>query len=106
MVVDSSGAAVPGAEVLTANVNTNATQHAITDPEGQYPLLALQPGIYKMTVTAPGFTTFTTTGIDVKVNDQLHIDATLIETNTGDAENDDAGLTFYPALDILYRRAK
>jgi len=76
-VMDTSGAALPGAQVVATNINTNSSQNAVADSEGQYRLLALQPGTYTMTVSAQGFRVFTTTGIDVKVNDQLHIDASL-----------------------------
>lgn len=80
-VVDGSGAVLPGAQVVATNANTNATQQATTDSSGEYRLLALQPGTYKLVVTAAGFQMFTTTGIDVKVNDQLHIDAQLTVGN-------------------------
>lgn len=76
-VVDTSGAVVSGAAVVATNVSTNVAQKTTTSGDGEYRLMALQPGIYKMTVSAPGFETFTTTGIDVKVNDQLRIDAKL-----------------------------
>jgi len=80
-VVDSSGAVVSGAVVVATNVSTNVAQKTTTGADGEYRLLALQPGIYSMSVSAAGFAKFTTTGIDVKVNDQLHIDANLTVGN-------------------------
>src|SRR5258708_2025450 len=80
-VVDASGAVVSDAVVVATNVSNNVARKATTGADGEYRLLALQPGIYKLTVSAAGFETFTTTGIDVKVNDQLHIDAKLTVGN-------------------------
>jgi hypothetical protein len=76
-VTDGSAAVVPGAEVVATNVATNFVQRAMSDGAGEYHLLALSPGSYTVTISATGFQTFTTTGIDVKVNDQLRIDAAL-----------------------------
>ncbi|WP_446744092.1 TonB-dependent receptor domain-containing protein [Silvibacterium acidisoli] len=76
-VFDSSEAALPGAEVVATNSSTNAAQKVVSDQSGQYSFLALPPGPYTLTVTASGFKTFTATGIDLKVNDQLQIDARL-----------------------------
>src|SRR4029077_7414953 len=45
--------------------------------DGSYRILALPAGTYKVTATASGFQQFTTTDIDVKVNDQLRIDVML-----------------------------
>ena len=46
-------------------------------PDGEYRLLALPAGTYKVQGSAPGFQDFETTGIDVKVNDRLKIDVLL-----------------------------
>lgn len=74
---DSSSAAVVGAHVVATNVANNFSKESITTTEGEYRILALPPGTYKVTVTATGFDQFVGTGVDVKVNDQLRVDVTL-----------------------------
>jgi hypothetical protein len=74
---DRSQAAVPGAHISATNVETNLTQEAVSGPDGEYRLLALPPGTYRLQATASGFQDFVTTNIDLKVNDRLKVDATL-----------------------------
>src|SRR6202050_1484816 len=74
---DRSNAVIVGARVVATNVETNFSKAATTGSDGQYQILALPPGTYRVPAEASGFQTFTSTGIDVKVNDQLRIDATL-----------------------------
>ena len=77
VVHDSTQAVVAGARVVATNVQTNFNQETVSAADGSYRILALPAGVYKLTVTAPGFRTFTETSIEVKVNDQLHLDITL-----------------------------
>jgi hypothetical protein len=76
-VTDTAGAVIAGAKVTATNVSTNFTLSAMSNGAGEYNLLALTPGSYSVAIVMTGFQTYTTTGIDVKVNDQLRIDATL-----------------------------
>ncbi|MGI8959906.1 MAG: carboxypeptidase regulatory-like domain-containing protein [Bryobacteraceae bacterium] len=73
---DSSNAIVVGAQVSAMNTDTNFTKLGQSDSNGDYRLLALPAGRYKVTATAPGFEQFVTTDIDLKVNDQLRVDVT------------------------------
>ena len=82
VVHDSTGAVVAGARVVIENAETNFHQEVTSGADGSYRLLALPAGVYKLTVTAKGFKTYSTTDITVKVNDQLAIDVTL---NVGSA---------------------
>ena len=77
VVRDKTQAVVAGARVVATNAETNLTRETVSEPDGSYRLMALPAGPYKLTVTAAGFQQFTTSDIDVKVNDQLRIDATL-----------------------------
>src|ERR1700736_6475903 len=70
-------AVVAGARIIATNVQTNFKLETISAADGSYRILALPAGNYKVTATARGFQQFTTTGIDLKVNDQLHVDVTL-----------------------------
>ena len=74
---DPGQAVVAGAQVRIVNVQTNVGQETTTGADGSYHFLALQPGSYKITVTAAGFQTYTNTGITLQVNDQLRADVTL-----------------------------
>jgi outer membrane receptor protein involved in Fe transport len=54
-VTDPTGAAVPGADVKVISAQYGAPREATTDGVGTYRLEDLQPGTYKVTVTATGF---------------------------------------------------
>ncbi|MGH9515037.1 MAG: carboxypeptidase regulatory-like domain-containing protein [Terriglobales bacterium] len=74
---DPGQAVVAGAQVRIVNVQTNGGQETTTAADGSYHFLALQPGLYRITVTAPGFQTYTNSGITLQVNDQLRADVIL-----------------------------
>src|SRR5882724_3251526 len=74
---DKTQAVVGGARVVATNVDTNFSKEATTAADGTYTILALPAGTYKLTVTGAGFRQSVASGIEVKVNDQLHIDVTL-----------------------------
>ncbi len=77
VVHDKSQAVIAGARVVVNNTENNLTRETVSGPDGTYRFLALPAGPYKLTVTAAGFEQFVTSHVDVKVNDQLRIDATL-----------------------------
>ena len=54
-VLDSSGAALPGASVSARDVATGLTSVAATDGEGRYHLPAITVGTYQVTAEARGF---------------------------------------------------
>ena len=56
-VTDPSGAVVPGATVTAENVGTGLSRSAKTAATGDYRLVELPPGTYKVTVSATGFKT-------------------------------------------------
>jgi len=73
---DRSQAVVGGARVVVTNVQTNFSQEATSAADGTFRFLALPVGTYKLTATSAGFSQYSATDIDLKVNDQLHIDIT------------------------------
>ena len=76
-VTDPAGAAIPGAKVQATNVGTNSSKDTTTDANGLYQFSTLQPGIYKITVTAPSFKTIIQEEVKVDANATRRIDAQL-----------------------------
>ncbi len=74
---DPSGATVVGAKVNATNIATNFVRETKSDSAGEYRLLALPPGKYRVSASATGFEQFTVTGIELNVNDQLRVDVDL-----------------------------
>jgi len=66
-VLDSTGAAVVGADVEATNLGTNVTTKSKTNGTGQYRIDNLLPGSYKVTVRATGFKASSQTA-DVQLN--------------------------------------
>jgi Carboxypeptidase regulatory-like domain/TonB-dependent Receptor Plug Domain len=58
IVVDASGAVVPGADVVAKQVATGVTTSAVSNAEGVFSFPALNIGTYSVTVTLQGFKTF------------------------------------------------
>ena len=54
-VTDPSKAAVAGATVLVRNLATNEIASVTTNSEGNYTVPFIRPGVYSITVEAPGF---------------------------------------------------
>src|SRR5260370_42643858 len=64
-VTDSTGAAVPGAQITVTSVDTNLSRTVVTDETGDYAFTELPLGTYKATASKPGFRTETLGGIHV-----------------------------------------
>src|SRR6266498_1571572 len=77
VVTDPSAAAVQGVRITATNVDTNLVTETVTDVAGQYRILALQAGRYKVQATFSGFRSFVETGIVVTVNEQRRVDIVL-----------------------------
>jgi len=56
VVMDPSGAVIPGASITITNVQTGARREGSSDKDGRYSIPQVQPGTYKLTATATGFT--------------------------------------------------
>ncbi|HUE03768.1 MAG TPA: carboxypeptidase-like regulatory domain-containing protein [Bryobacteraceae bacterium] len=81
---DRTNAVIVGVRGVAINIETNFSKTAVSGADGTYRILALPTGTYRVSVEASGFQTFTANDIDVKVNDQLRVDATL---DVGAAQN-------------------
>ena len=76
-VTDASGAVVPGATVTLTDLGTNTARSLATDTEGSFEAAALRSGQYKLSVSAPGFSTLEITGIDLQPGQTTRADARL-----------------------------
>jgi hypothetical protein len=66
-VTDASGAAVGGTRVTVVEVNTGARRSMVTDARGDYDVLSLPVGEYRVTATRAGFAREVRTGIHLAV---------------------------------------
>jgi hypothetical protein len=64
-VVDSTGAAIPGAQIDVLDPATSASGHAISDNTGAFRIPLLSVGTYNLTVNKKGFRTISLAGVQV-----------------------------------------
>ena len=76
-VVDSSGAAVPGAKVALLQTSTGFSSTAESNGSGLFSFPGLNVGTYTLTVTAPGFQTYKEPGLVVNISQTLRADVKL-----------------------------
>jgi hypothetical protein len=67
VVMDSSGAVVPGAAVTVLNVSTGVAKEYTTNQEGVYDTSSIVAGTYKITFSRPGFTTLVRSSVTINV---------------------------------------
>lgn len=77
LVVDPSKAAVVGATVTATKDDSNVSRTTVTNTEGMYTLVGLDPGRYTVTVTAGGFSMVRRSGIVLQVAERLNLPITL-----------------------------
>ena len=80
VVTDSSGAVLPGVTVEVASpALIEKVRTGVSDGDGQYRILDLQPGVYTVTFTLPGFGTVKQEGLELagsnvaRVNTQMRV---------------------------------
>ena len=66
-VVDTTGALVPGAAVVLHNDGTSAEFNLVADASGYFKAPLLPPGVYTVTISAPGFGTYSAKTVPVTV---------------------------------------
>ena len=74
---DPQGAVVPNATVKATNVGTNIVQTATTNSGGDFVITPVAAGEYKLSISAPGFQTVSTSVIEVQVGQIVREDLTL-----------------------------
>jgi hypothetical protein len=98
-VSDPTGAVMPGALISVVHTGTNFKFTTVTNDEGLYRVLSLNPGMYRITAEAPGFKRSVRDEVELRTADTLPVDfmlqvgsvtdsvevtgaATLLETET------------------------
>jgi len=110
-VTDSTGSVVAGATVTANNIDTGASQTAVTSQLGQYEMVAVPVGRYEVRATKQGFADGTRTGISVSAGQDAAVDLQMrlngsdaCATGREFAATDCAltwhGITLYGAYDI------
>ena len=77
VITDPSGAVVQGVQMKATNVDTNQSSETTSNDTGQYRILALPSGQYKVEASSAGFQTFVVTGVALSVNEQRRVDVVL-----------------------------
>jgi hypothetical protein len=70
IVTDKSAAPIPNARVSALNIATGVAKPASTDDRGSFLFSDLQPGVYKITISAPSFSS--------RIQDNVAIDANTV----------------------------
>lgn len=74
---DSTGAAIPGAQITALQTATGFSRSAVSGSDGAYVLGSLPLGPYRIEVSATGFKTYRREGIVLQVNTNPEMNATL-----------------------------
>jgi hypothetical protein len=74
---DPTGAVIPQVVVVATNVETNLSRETVSNNMGEYRILTLPIGNYKIQAKASGFETFLVTGVELAVNQERRVDITL-----------------------------
>ena len=77
VVVDSSGAVLPGVDVEVRNVDTNFRRNLVTDQEGRFVALQVPPGRYTVTFKLASFATLVQENVQVKVGEAARLNPTM-----------------------------
>ena len=76
-VTDSTGGVLPGVTVVVKNTETGVQQDVVTDGNGRYQVIYLNPGTYVVTAELSGFKKFVSANTRVGISDVIRVDAML-----------------------------
>lgn len=77
VVQDQSGAAIVQAQISLTGTETGFVRETISGPDGTYTLPNLPPGNYRLSITKPGFASYSQSGIALQVNTNPQINVSL-----------------------------
>ena len=81
-VTDTSGAAIPGADITLTQVGTGLTRKAQSSGTGTYNFPSLAPSVYNISAKSSGFAAFTENEIQVRADNVVSINIALRPGNT------------------------
>ncbi len=97
-VTDSEGIPIPGAEVKISSPNMiGGTRSIVTDANGKFRIIGLQPGTYSIGVSLPGFTPQRRERVMVSVQKTITIDFVL---QIGKLEEEVTVVAVAPLIDV------
>ncbi len=76
-IADSNNAPIVGASVTATLVTTNVERTVVTDEDGRYRIVGLQPGIYKVRASSNGFGTKENTDFETIAGQNVQLDFAL-----------------------------
>lgn len=76
-IMDAQGRAVAGATITAASPERGITRNAVSGPAGDYRILLLPPGNYRVRVSAPAFSTQIIEGAAIRVGETLTLNLQL-----------------------------
>jgi len=76
-IADSSGAVLPGVNIVATNTQTRARFETVSTETGNYTLAQLSAGIYELAAELPGFKKYLRQGVTVLVAQTLRLDIAL-----------------------------
>src|SRR5688572_16668324 len=82
LVSDPSNAVVASATIKLRDQQSGVVRETVTNSEGYYTFASVPPGAYEITVSSPGFETYSQTGISLGGGDKLNVNITLKVGNT------------------------
>src|SRR5579871_312557 len=83
-ITSANGAAVPSAAITVTNVNTNATQKALSGPDGTFSVSGLAPGTYRVDVETAGYKRTSQQNIELTATRPASVNITLEAGNVNE----------------------
>ena len=107
VVMDTSGAVIPGAHIKIHSTATNAVREVISDDTGKYFVPSLQPGTYNVVANAAGFGAVNISNLVMLVDQTSNVDIKMGVAATGETVQvegntpviDAGGITVGQAID-------
>ena len=76
-VIDQNGAVIPGASVTVTFVKTKLERMVVTDEDGHYRIIQLEPGVYSVKASYPNFATEEKSGLTTIAGQNVQLDFTM-----------------------------
>jgi hypothetical protein len=81
-VVDPSGAVIVGVKITVTNTGTGVSRETISSNEGNYQVVDLPIGMYRITAEKPGFTRLVTSDQKLLIGQTLRMDLSMTVGST------------------------